>query len=411
MKIDGPLVSRDYFIISGHQRREGAIEAECFLVPVIFLNISRTDFTDDEWLAILREHNCGREKSFDELVREKLVDIDPNEAISQIVDDQIKRTRARVSTIDIGTREMARCGISEAKRGMADAILQVLDDLEDFLPVSLRAIHYRLLVLPFFRNANTKTPYLNDLKSYKDLSDVATRMRIDGEIPWHLICDETRPVTTWNCWRTAGDFVAHETDNFLRGYARDLLQSQQQHFEIVAEKLTVQNFVNTVAGRYCMPVVVMRGNSGIDARYQMVERFKASRKSSLFLFCLGDCDPDGDSIVESTLRSLRSDFHLQNVNGTRVAMTHGQADKLGLPRQLEAKKKSSNYANFVRTHGRKDCYELEAVAPEVLQEWLGTAIKGVIDVEAYNHEVQQQSAEAAGIVARRQAVLEMMRRT
>ena len=49
------------------------------------------------------------------------------------------------------------------------------------------------------------------------------------------------------------------------------------------------------------------------------------------------------------------------------------------------------------------------MAPEVLQEWLDKAIKGVIDVEAYNHEVDQQTKEATSILARRQAVLQLLR--
>jgi hypothetical protein len=124
------LVSKDNFIISGHQRRQAAIEAERFLVPVIFLNASRKDFTNDDWLVKLREHNCGRDKSFDELVRERLVDIDPDAAVAQIVDDRAERTRVLVPTIAIGAKEMRRSGISEAKRGMANAILQVLSDLQ-----------------------------------------------------------------------------------------------------------------------------------------------------------------------------------------------------------------------------------------------------------------------------------------
>lgn len=261
----------------------------------------------------------------------------------------------------------------------------------------------------FFRNLRERTPYQNDQASYKDLSDLATRMRIAEEIPWNAICDETRPVTTWACWRKGCDFIANKCDKFLTGYARDLLQSQQQHFEIVVEKLTVQNFLSPIAGKYCMPLVVMRGNSGIDARYQIAQRYKESGKHSLFLFCFGDCDPDGDSIVDSTLRSLRDDFGVARLDGTRVAMTHFQADNLSLPKKLEAKEKSSNYRTFVTKHSRTDCYELEAVAPEVLQGWQDNAIRGVIDIQAYNHEVDEQKAEAAQILARRQSVLEMMK--
>jgi hypothetical protein len=292
---------------------------------------------------------------------------------------------------------------------MVQAVVEVLENLADYLPVSLRAVHYRLLVKTFFRNSKARTPYRNDLASYKDLSDLVTRMRLHRLIGWDCISDETRPVDTWQCWRNAADFIGEKCDDFLTGYARDLLQSQAQHFEIVVEKLTVRNFITRVAARYCMPVVIMRGNSGIDARYQIVQRFKRSGKSGLFLLCLGDCDPDGDSIVESTLCSLRDDFGIRNVGGTRVAMTHEQADELNLPKMLKAKQGSGNYSAFVQKHQRTDCYELEAVAVEQLQRWTDDAIRGVIDVEAYNHEVDEQAREAAEIMAKRRAVLEMMR--
>jgi len=402
------LVSRDRYILSGHQRRRAAIETGKFKVPIIVLNIRRDQHTPEEWLALLREYNTGRQKTFDELVREKLVDINPDEAVQQIVSDQIHRTSVRVSTIDISDATMKRAGISQAKRGMADAILSILEMLKDYLPVSLRAIHYRLLNEVVWRNSETELRYVNDKGSYKDLRDLATRMRLAGEIEWDAISDETRPVTEWSCWKSGADFIGQKSDRFLTGYARDLLQSQPKHLEVVAEKLTVQNFITPVAMKYRMPVVIMRGNSSIDARRQISKRFRASGKKELFLFCLGDCDADGDSIVDSTLRSMRDDFCVGDVDGTRVAMTHQQADSLRLPKMLDAKTTSSNYRKFVAKHGRSDAYELEAVQPEVLQRWLDTAIRGVIDVEAFNHEVEAQSAEAADILARRKAVLEMM---
>jgi ParB-like chromosome segregation protein Spo0J len=403
------LVSLDNYIISGHQRCQAAIDAGLYMVPVLFLNLRRTDYDANGWLALLREHNTGREKSFEELVREKLVDIDPQKAIKHIIDDRVERSVSQLATISIGKKGIKRYGISPEKRGMADAILSVLADMKDYLPISLRAIHYRLFVKAFFRNTKTQLRYTNEQNSYKDLSSLATRMRIYGEIPWDWICDETRQVTEWQGWRNAADFIARKCENFLCGYSRNLLQSQTQHFENVVEKLTVKNFVEPVAANYGMPVVIMRGNSGIDARYQIKERYLASGKRSLFLLCLGDCDPDGDNIVKSTLKSLKYDFHLSNVRGVRVAMTHDQADELHLPRSLEANPDSSNYQKFISEHDRSDCYELEAVAPEVLQEWLDEAIRGVIDIEAYNHEVEQQEKEASEIMARREAVLEVMK--
>jgi hypothetical protein len=159
-----------------------------------------------------------------------------------------------------------------------------------------------------------------------------------------------------------------------------------------------------------MPVVIMRGNSGIDARFKISKRFKASSKSKLVCICLGDCDPDGDSIVESTVRSMRDDFEIDTVEGVRVAMTHAQADALGLPKNIKAdEKESSNLPKFLAAHGRDDCYELEAVEPDVLQGWLDEAIRSVIDVEAFNHESEKENAEAAEIQAQQEAVREFLK--
>jgi hypothetical protein len=402
------LVSLDFYIISGHQRLRAAIEAGRYKVPCIRLNLRRSKHTADEWLAILREHNTGREKTFDEMVREKLIDIDPQEAMDNLAADRIKRTRVRMPTVELGGR-VRRNGFSPALRPFCERIKEILNRLQDYLPVNERAVHYRLLNLLIMRNVKDGLWYENNKQSSKSLSDVLTRLRIHGEVPFESICDETRPVTEWTCWRDGPEFIKEQSEDLFRSYARNLLQSQSTHFEIVVEKLTVKNFVEPVAMRYRMPVVIMRGNSGIDARYRISKRFKASGKSKLLLICLGDCDPDGDKIVESTVRSMRDDFWICGVEGVRVAMTHEQADELKLPKNLEAKITSCSYKNFVKRHGRTDCYELEAVEPEVLQNWLDEAIRSVIDIEAYNHEVDREHQDAAEIQARREAVIQVIK--
>lgn len=44
--------------------------------------------------------------------------------------------------------------------------------------------------------------------------------------------------------------------HFLRGYRRDLLQSRPDHVELIVEKLTVQNIIETVANRYTLPMTI-----------------------------------------------------------------------------------------------------------------------------------------------------------
>lgn len=411
--IESPLlVSLDGYIISGHQRFQAAIRAGLDVVPVIVKPLRRSKHTRDQWTAVLREHNTGREKSFDEVVREKLVDLDPARAAKAVVLDRIERARLRIETIQLDSAEVKRHRISAAKREFADAILEVLRDLQDYLPVSVRQCHYSLLNSPPLRNSTKPdSRYRNDLKSYHDLSDMLTRMRFSGEVAWDSLIDETRMCTEWTSWSNAGEFIEQQIERLLTGYSRNSLQSQPCHVEIVCEKLTVKSIIETIAGQYDVPVLIGRGNSSADARHRMRRRFQKSGKDKLVLLVLGDCDPDGDSIVESFVRSMRDEFYIPEVEGVRVGITHQQADELGLPKTLEAKESSENFAKFVKRHGRRDAYELEAVSPEVLQRWTDEAIRSVLDIEAFNAEVEKQNTEATEIAARREAILELMKRS
>jgi hypothetical protein len=49
---------------------------------------------------------------------------------------------------------------------------------------------------------------------------------------------------------------------------------------------------------------------------------------------------------------------------------------------------------FINRYG-KHTFELEALPPDVLQKVLDEAIRSVLDVEAFNDEVEQETREAA----------------
>lgn len=408
------LVSRDGFIISGHERCAASDEAGFWNVPIIVLDLRRCEHTSDEWLAILREHNTGREKTLDERIREKIVDVKPDEAMRAVSDDLVERATPKSKTVSLPGKIKTRARITSQSRDFADAIKAILTGaLKDVLPVNERAIHYRLLPPLNVRTSRGKRGfvYQNDKRSVGALSRMLTRLRLNGEVPWEWIIDETRPVGRWQTWRDAAEFLGVKMNRLYTGFARDLMQSQSAHYEIIIEKLTVKGFIDKVAMRYTIPTATLRGNSGIDARYQIAQRHLVSGKQGLVLFVLTDCDPTGDEICTSTLRSLRDEFCLPNVRGIRVAMTHAQADEQGISQSADVMlaKESSVTPKFIKLHGRGDCYELEAVSPEILCQWLDDAIRATIDIESYNAEVESQAADVAKIRATRTATLEVIR--
>ena len=64
-------------------------------------------------------------------------------------------------------------------------------------------------------------------------------------------------------------------------------------------------------------------------------------------------------------------------------------------RSMEAKETSSNYKKFFAKYGENSVYELEAVAPSIMQSAIESGIKSTIDLDMFNKEVEQEKRDAA----------------
>ena len=183
--------------------------------------------------------NSQRQKTPADLIREQIAGctVDPDEAYWDLVADRRERAEDAVlnaPALASGERR-ARKPISAAKRPMLDAILAIVEEYEAEWPLSDRQVHYLLLPDPPLRNAgDPASRYANDLRSYKDTSDMHTRARLEGEVEWEAIADTTRPHTSWRCYPSVGPFARDQIGQLFRGYARDLLQSQPCHVELLA---------------------------------------------------------------------------------------------------------------------------------------------------------------------------------
>jgi hypothetical protein len=402
------VVTQDDVIVSGHRRRVACQLAGVRVVPVRRLAI---ESTDPNFSTFLVEFNRSREKTTAEKVREAMVGVNPAEAHAELKrhrraeSDKVngRVTDAGLSVIAT-TQARRRSNISSAKRPMLDAVLQVLEELDKFLPVTLRQIHYRLLNDPPPRNANApRKRYANDRASYSDLSDLLTRARLTGEVPWDSVHDPTRPNKQWRVWAEPGAFAREHRDDFLRGYYRDLLQSQPAYVEVVGEKMTVQSIAEGVASDFCVPVCIGRGYSSIEARHQIAERFRRSGKDRLTLLVLSDLDPEGENIGETLAASLRDEFDVPAITAVKVALTHAQVREHRLPAVMTAKATSSRAKGYTAKHGSA-VYELEALPPDVLQAEIRRAIESVLDMNLFRAEEDREQADAAELAAIRQVV-------
>jgi hypothetical protein len=367
-------------------------------VEVRFVEEVRKYSTADEWKRILASYNLQRIKPLAVRMREAALAIDPDIAYRELLAHREKLDRDCPPAMAI-TGTKTRSQIGPNKMPMLNAALKIIDDMREFWPLTVRQVHYGLLNDPPLRNASKgkqRSVYLNNMKCYEDLCELLTRARLFGLVDWESITDETRPTSGLRFCKDAAQFFDIESYRFLRGYRRDLLQSQSDHIELVIEKMTVGGIIEPIANKYCLPTTTGRGYCSIDPRYQIVQRYRRSGKDRLKLLIVSDFDPDGDEIAESFARSIRDDFGIAGVMASKILLRQDQVQAFGIPANgTEAKESSSKFKKFVARYGSAEAFELEAVPPKLMQSTVTEAIESTIDLAAFYRELDQEKNDAA----------------
>jgi len=402
-------VSGDGYIYDGHRRFAAAQYLQIERITVrIDPTLSHTK-DPDAFVRRLKSCNEQRVKTTAEVTRENLVTMEPD--TWQRVCDY----REAVSEIDgaemfhlVGQK--SRSAIIQ-KRTLADTTIKVVNEYYgEYGTMSDRKAFYLLLNIPgLLRNDVRKTPFENSQECYDDVTDLLTRLRLDGSIPFEAIEDETRPVLIWETHRSVGSFISRQTENFLCGYWRDLLQSQPNHVELLVEKNTVANAIRPIAAKYTIPMTSGRGYPSLPPRKAMVDRFRDSGRQKLVVIVVSDFDPEGQDIPNAFGLSLRDDFGIDpdKIVIIKAALTHQQTQDLDLHEGQIAKEESARYQSFVDAYGER-CWELEAMPTDVLQGIVEATIRRTIDLHAFGDELAKQLEEQDALHGHRWIVREML---
>ncbi len=398
------VITQDNYLLSGHRRFTAANLAGLQEVPCRRETMLHND---PYFVSLLREYNRQRVKSIDEVLREEIVSTNREDAYRGLLQHRQQAAQVKVETGIIEGRTH-RAAITKAKQPFLDAIEGIIYRLRDYWPLSDRQIHYQLLNdPPLIHASKPASTYRNNPQSYKALTELLTRARIARIIPFEAIHDTTRPITTWDVFRSTGPFIRRELDNFLKGYCRDLQAPQPCHLEILGEKNTVAGIIRPVAGDYSIPFTLGRGYSSLPPRYDMAQRFHRTGKDRLVLLVLSDFDPEGEDIAHSFARSMRDDFGISNIDFIKVALTANQVDELQLLPGPTAKEGSSRRKKFVEEHG-EHVFELEAVQPQQLQAMLRQTIESILDMDLFRIEQGQEQQDAARLAGTRKTVHDML---
>ena len=401
------IITKDNYIISGHRRRLACMRLGKRTVPCKVMNISYERNTE-KFLRLLVEANRQRVKKTSEVIHEEVVNAaSNNKGCDDLIDNRIESSDIDLEEMEIIGKKR-RFGI-KGNKPLLDAAVKIIYELVDYWPLSDRAIHYKLLNDPPLKHrGKPDSRYRNDDKgkSYHLLTNILTRGRLSGDIPWEAIGDDSRPFVSWNVHNNTASFIKEQFDNFLSGYHRNFLQSQSNWIEIMGEKLTLGSIIRPVAMKYHIPYTLGHGYSSINPRHDVAERFKKSGKEKLIILLITDLDPDGDEIAQSFARSMRDDFGV-DVYPIEVALNWDQIRRFRLPSSPDKKAKtgSRNYAKYMEKYHSDDVWELEALTPQQLQELLDEAIRGVINIDLFNQEMLIEKREQIELEKYRKQIL------
>jgi len=255
-------------------------------------------------------------------------------------------------------------------------------------PLTVRQLHYLMV-------SAGHTP--NDHNAYRKVSTICTKARGAGLMSWEMIVDRSRRHLDCVGCESAKDFIRQDFDALLTGYRRDRLQSQSVAVEIWSEKDTLAPVLQTVADQYSVPVVITRGFPSASYRYRLAQRAQedAYRGKETRLLHIGDFDPSGREVLPSLLRKTRQENGIDEdlLDGTVCALNIDQIEKYALPPNPEKLKEGDP-----RTEAHRGLYgelwvEVDALPPSALRHEVRQAIEELLDLGAFEAELQQEQAD------------------
>lgn len=267
-------------------------------------------------------------------------------------------------------------------------ILQIVDDLEKWHPLTVRQIYYQLVAKEIIPNSR---------QEYQNISRLLTRMRKEHLVPWSVITDRSRRMLEKRGISSIEEHIRDNMTYLFDGYNRCLVQNQDNYVEVWTEKDALSSIFEEAVWRYCCRIVVCRGQLSATFLNEYAIRAEAAIKHGQepVILYFGDLDPTGMRIPEIIGNKL-IDRHDLVVDINRIALCPHNVELYNLPFNPAATKTSdTNYKWYCSQGYGHYSVELDALHPEVLIEMIDVALRDHLDIEdmVMQEDIQQKERQ------------------
>ena len=237
-------------------------------------------------------------------------------------------------------------------------------------PMTVRQLFYALTV----EGVVDKTE-----ASYKStVCRLTARMRLDGDLPWHWLADNTLWMRKPDTYGSLSDCL----EQAQRAYRRSLWDpnTNDEYVEVWLEKDALAGVLYEVTAEYDVPLMVTRGYPSLTYLHNSAMGIKRELEARPWgqatIYYFGDFDPSGADISRATEARLREFVGSGRLVFERVAVNQDQIASLELPTR-PTKTSDSRSKNF----GFDYSCEVDAIRPDLLRQMVRDCISGHIDAE------------------------------
>lgn len=233
--------------------------------------------------------------------------------------------------------------------------------------LTLRQLYYQFVARDYIKNT---------IANYKKLGNVINLGRLAGLIDWDLIEDRTRWLRSIADYSDPQEFI----QAMVHQYAENLWRNNETYCEVWVEKDALSGVVARSCDKWRVPYFPCRGYGSQSELYAAGKRLQALHGGAhehIAIFHLGDHDPSGIDMTRDNRDRLEM-FSGVPLTFTRVALNMDQIEEYEPP-ENPAKETDSRFVDYADKFGESS-WELDSMAPEVINEILERHITSVLDV-------------------------------
>ena len=277
---------------------------------------------------------------------------------------------------------------SPTQRPVRATLLAAMSITEEYAAlgcrITLRQLYYQLV---------SRNLLPNRQREYKRLSAIVTNGREGGWIDWDHIADRGCVLDEPPEW----DSVSEMLQAAASGFRLNRWAGQERYVEIWSEKESLASVLQPLAHSYHVRFLSSRGYSSSSAMFEASRRFQRAevRGQVPTVLYLGDHDPSGINMafdIENRLEALTGGGDVEVV---RIALNFDQVERNRLPAN-PVKLRDTRAVGYVSAFG-PDCWELDALAPPVLNTLVADTIESMMDRDLYVEQVENEEHKKAVI--------------